>query len=193
MHTLVNNTHTTFTSAQNAMEKALAHRGLVCLPLALPRRVVMLCVSRRRDSARVYQFTLKHDLLKRNLSIESKFIPQLNTLQHDCLNETSALKRNSFLNWTDLHLNITCLIETFALKQYNSYLNWIPLNMTCLNETSASKRFTLKTDRTKNEPYEIISIAKFIPQLWPKFNGLLDYMAHLHGLSKDIIFIILLM
>ena len=36
VHTMINYTHTTFPSAQNAMEKALAHRGLVCLPQALP-------------------------------------------------------------------------------------------------------------------------------------------------------------
>ena len=36
MHTMVNYTHTTFPSAQSAMEKALAHGGLVCLPRALP-------------------------------------------------------------------------------------------------------------------------------------------------------------
>ena len=92
MHTMVNHTHTTFPSAQNAMEKALTHGGLVCLPWALPRRVVMLCVSRRRDSARVYRFTLKHDLLKRNLSIEAKFIPQLNTLKHDLLKRNLSIE-----------------------------------------------------------------------------------------------------
>ena len=36
MHTMVNYTHTTFPSAQNAMEKALAQGGLVCLPRTLP-------------------------------------------------------------------------------------------------------------------------------------------------------------
>ena len=36
MHTMVNYTHTTFPSAQNAMEKALACGGLKCLPRALP-------------------------------------------------------------------------------------------------------------------------------------------------------------
>ena len=39
--------------------------------------LLLVWFLRRRDSARVYQFTLKHDLLKRNLSIEAKFIPQL--------------------------------------------------------------------------------------------------------------------
>ena len=71
------------TSAQNAMERALAHGGLVCLTWALPRR---------RDSARIYRFTLKHDLLKRNLSIEAKFIPQLNTLKHDLLKRNLSIE-----------------------------------------------------------------------------------------------------
>ena len=91
MHTMVNYTHTTFPSSHNAMEKALAHGGLVCLTLGLPWRVLYCayCVVESQLAC-----TLKHDLLKRNLSIEAKFIPQLNqyALNHDLLKQDLSIE-----------------------------------------------------------------------------------------------------